>query len=102
MLTVAAYLSRHLLMTEPELCDLDGVLRSFAHRRGWLLRSIYVEQPHTMPAAFQELVEEAGRSPISAVLIPSLHHLVAIGEPVRIKTHLEEFLGGPVVITGYS
>jgi hypothetical protein len=56
MLAVVAYVSGHLLMTELELCDLEGVLRSFAERRAWCLRSIYVEQPHTLPAAFQELV----------------------------------------------
>src|SRR5882757_8849239 len=102
MLPVAAYVSGHLLMTELELCDLEEVLASFAQRRAWCLRSICVEQPHTMPAAFQELVELVERGRISTVLIPSLHHLAAMGEPLRIKTYLEEFLGGRVVVTGYS
>ena len=96
------YISAHLLTPQAELSDLTLTLVAFAHARGNILCSLHVEQPPTVPVAFQGLIEQVSREGIRTVLVPSLHHLGAVGQPLSIKEHLEHLIGGQVLITGYA
>jgi hypothetical protein len=98
----AGYLSAHLLMTEAELSDLTQNVAAFARERGFVLRAIHVEHPPTAPDAFGALIEQVSAEAITTVLIPSLHHLAAVGRPLGTKEYLEHLIGGGVIITGYA
>jgi hypothetical protein len=96
------YVSAHWLIAEVAVPDLSFSLMAFAEARGYLLRAIHIEHAPTAPTGFQSLVEQLDRERIRTVLVPSLHHLAAVGEPLLIKEHLEHLIGGRVVVTGYA
>ena len=98
----AGYLSAHLLITEAELSDLIQNVAAFARERGFALQAIHVEHPPTAPDAFGALIEQVSTEAITTVLIPSLHHLAAVGSPLGTQEYLEHLIGGRVIITGYA
>lgn len=97
-----AYVRAHLLMSETELSDLKKDLAAFARTEGFTLRTIYVEQVESVPAAFQALMEAVRREDVKTVLVPSLHHLAVVGEPLAMKEHLEHHTSAKVLVARYA
>jgi hypothetical protein len=88
----------HLLMTGDELEGVKGGLASFASCEGFRLKTIYVEQLVTMPAAFEALVEAVHRDQVAAVVLPSMLHLAVLGAPLEIKDIFERATGARVLV----
>jgi hypothetical protein len=91
------YIRQHLLMTEYELDDAKERLAYFAETQGYALDTIYVEELHTWPAAFEQLVQDAAKDRIEIVILPSLLHFAVIGPPDNIKQHFEDATGARVI-----
>ncbi|WP_237771236.1 hypothetical protein [Kribbella sp. ALI-6-A] len=82
------YILKHLLMTAGELAKTKDRLGAFAQVDGFTMGTIYVENPDTTPAAFEALVDAVIRYEATAVVVPSLIHLVAPGFTHDIKATL--------------
>jgi len=48
-------------------------------------------------AAFGEMVSDVWRDNVRTVIMPSVVHLAALGNPVEMKAHLEHHIGGKVL-----
>jgi hypothetical protein len=57
----------------------------------------FVEESETAPAAFGEMVQNVWRDGVKTVIVPSVVHLAALGNPVVMKAHLEHHIGGKVL-----
>ncbi|GAA1603746.1 hypothetical protein GCM10009789_67200 [Kribbella sancticallisti] len=92
-----AYVGAHTLAIDSELPWLKREIAAFATARGFILLMTYVEESQTMPDAFGELVQNVWRDGVKTVIVPSLAHLAALGNPVVMKAHLEHHIGGKVL-----
>ena len=92
-----AYIGAHMLATDSELPALKAAIVEFAVARGFILFMTYVEESHTMLAAFGEMVSDVWRDNVRTVIMPSVVHLAALGNPVEMKSHLEHHIGGKVL-----
>lgn len=92
-----AYIAAHVLATDSELDAQKRGIAEFAAARGFILFTTYVERPHTSPAAFGEMVSDVWRDGVKTVIVPSIVHLAALGNPVVMKAHLEHHIGGKVL-----
>ncbi|MFF1815983.1 hypothetical protein ACFVWG_01715 [Kribbella sp. NPDC058245] len=73
-------------------------LTEYAQLRGRRLCAIYLEEPSDLPDTFRRLVEHADRLRIRMIVVPSLHHLAALGDPSAVRRHLEYLIGGEVAV----
>ena len=92
------YVRAHLLMTADELVHIKDQLKAFAEVEGYTLGKLFTEHAHTVPAAFQALVDTVRRDEARAVVVPSLHHFGVLGEPEKVKRDVEEGTGALVLI----
>lgn len=92
-----AYIGAHALATDSEVPGLKRAIAEFATARGFILLMTYVEESQTMPDAFGEMVHNVWRDGVKTVIVPSLVHLAALGNPVVMKAHLEHHIGGKVL-----
>jgi len=98
----AAYVSAHLLITQTELAKVRLDIARFAREWGYTLRAIHVEDQSTAPDAFQALIQQVTTEDITTVLVPTLHHFSALGNPMEIKDRVQDLIGGRVIPTGYT
>jgi hypothetical protein len=89
------YIRVHLLMTNRELNGVKQRLAEFADVEGYALANIFIEQAHTVPAAFQALVDAARKHEVKTVVVPGLQHLKVL--PPGMKEHLEHYAGAHVI-----
>lgn len=92
---VLGYVRVHLLMTP---CELDGVctrLAWFAEQEGYMLSRIYAEQVHTVPAAFEALIDEVVGEDIRTVVVPGMQHLKVL--PASMKRQFEQSTSARIV-----
>jgi len=92
-----AYIGAHVLTADSELPALKTAIVEFAVARGFILFMTYVEDSHTVLAAFGEMVSDVWRDNVRTVIMPSVVHLAALGNPVEMKAHLEHHIGGKVL-----
>lgn len=85
---ILGYIRVHLLMTPLELDAVCTRLAQFAEREGYTLNRIYAEQVHTVPAAFQALIDEVTRADIKTVVVPGMQHLHVL--PAAMKRRFEQ------------
>ncbi|WP_405062357.1 hypothetical protein OG474_12145 [Kribbella sp. NBC_01505] len=81
-----------------EPAELHLPLTRYAQLRGRRLCAVYLEEPSDLPDAFRRLIEHADRLRIRMIVIPSLHHLAALGDPSAVRRHLEYLIGGEVAV----
>ncbi|WBQ05200.1 hypothetical protein [Kribbella sp. CA-293567] len=93
-----AYIGAHRLTTDSELPALRRAISNFATARGFTLFMTFVEEPATAPAAFGDMVQNVWSDGVKTVIVPSVVHLAALGNPVVMKTHLEHHIGGKVLL----
>jgi hypothetical protein len=94
------YVRLHLLMTDDELAHTKERLAHYAAVEGYTLGTVYVEQVHTAPAAFQALLEAANRYEVTAVVVPGMRHFAVLGAPSSMKQHVERTTGARVLVAG--
>ncbi|MFC5265041.1 hypothetical protein ACFPJ1_23245 [Kribbella qitaiheensis] len=94
------YVRVHLLMTAAELVGIKDQLKVFAEREGFILGRVFMEQVHTAPDAFRELIESILRDRPEAVVVPNLHHLGILGSPLQVKADVESGTGVQVLVAG--
>jgi hypothetical protein len=92
-----AYIGGHTLATDTDLVAMRTAISEFAAARGLLLLTTFVEESETAPAAFGEMVQNVWRDGVKTVIVPSVVHLAALGNPVETKAHLEHHIGGRVL-----
>jgi rhamnogalacturonyl hydrolase YesR len=70
------YIRTRVLMSVDEINEARVSLAAFALAEGFALGTVYLEHPHTAPAAFEALVDEVRRdNDVWAVLVPTSQHL---------------------------
>jgi hypothetical protein len=89
------YVRVHLLMTRRELNGVKQRLAEFADDEGYTLANIFIEQAHTVPAAFQALVDAARKHEVKTVVVPGMQHLKVL--PPGMREHLEHYAGAHVI-----
>jgi hypothetical protein len=63
-------------MTADEIAAAKVSLAAFALAEGFALGTVYLEHPHTAPAAFEALLDEVRRdNDVWAVVVPTAQHL---------------------------
>jgi hypothetical protein len=92
-----AYVGAYTLATDSELPRLKRGIAEFATARGFILLMTFVEESETAQAAFGEMVQNVWRDGVKTVIVPSVVHLAALGNPVVMKAHLEHHIGGKVI-----
>lgn len=92
-----AYIGAHTVSMGSELARLKRDIAEFATARGFVLLMTFVEDSETAPAAFGDLVQNIWRDDVKTVILPSVVHLAALGNPVVMKAHLEHHIGGKVL-----
>jgi hypothetical protein len=92
------YVLKHLLMTNDELAETKERLEQFASVEGFAMGTIYVEGSATTPAAFEALIEAVNRYQVTAVVVPSLLHLVALASTHNVKDTFERATGARVMV----
>ncbi|HEU4949053.1 MAG TPA: hypothetical protein VFT31_18030 [Kribbella sp.] len=83
------YVRADALGTHEELAAATDSLAAFASAEGFTLGSVYTERDAAESAAFHALLDEVKRRDVRAVVVPTLQHLGAVGEPTAMKQHLE-------------
>jgi DNA invertase Pin-like site-specific DNA recombinase len=86
---VLGYVRADALGTAEELAAATYALATFASAEGFTLGTVYTERDAAESAAFHALLNEVKRHKVSAVVVPTLGHLGAAGEPAAMKEHLE-------------
>jgi len=92
-----AYVGALTLPMDSDLPRLKRDIAEFATARGFILLMTFVEDSETVPAAFGEMVQNVWRDGVKTVIVPSVVHLAALGNPVVMKAHLERHIGGKVL-----
>lgn len=69
------YARRDLYLSGGHVDELKHQLGEFAQLEGFLMGSVYIEDPETAPQAFEALVASVNRYQITAVVLPGLRHL---------------------------
>jgi len=92
------FVLKHLLMTDDELVVTKVRLEEFAAVEGFAMGNVYVEDAATTPAAFEALIEAVNRYEVTAVVVPSLLHFVALSAVHDIKDTFERATGARVMI----
>ncbi|WP_433169143.1 hypothetical protein [Kribbella sp. CA-247076] len=70
-----------------ELLAIRRQLMAFASEHGLQLTKVYVEEPGPPSTAF-DLLESLLDSEGQPLVVPRLHHLAALGHPLKIRDHL--------------
>jgi len=85
-------------MSDVEVVDAMERLAYFAVTEGFDLGTVFIEEVHTSPAAFEALIAAVDRYEVTAVVLPSMLHFAVLGAPVSIKTHFEHLTGARVLV----
>ncbi|TDO29490.1 hypothetical protein EV643_14811 [Kribbella sp. VKM Ac-2527] len=72
-------------------------LTRFAAASNLELAAIFVEEDTRSPAAFGRLLDAVIRDQVEVVLLPSMLHLIVLGDPGHIKDYFEAATGARVV-----
>ena len=78
--------------------NLKRELGECAQLEGFLMGSVYVEDPETAPQAFEALVASVNRYEITAVVLPHLRHLALIGDPAEVRVQFERVTGARIML----
>jgi hypothetical protein len=72
-------------------------LTRFAAASDLELAAIFVEEDPQRPAAFERLLQAVIQDQVEVVLLPSMLHLIVLGDPGHIKDYFEAATGARVV-----
>ncbi|WP_350279125.1 hypothetical protein [Kribbella sp. HUAS MG21] len=92
------YARRDLYLSGRHVDDMERELGEFGQLEGFLMGSVYVEDPETAPQAFEALVASVNRYEITAVVLPSLRHLALVGGPAEVRAQFERVTGARIVL----
>ena len=92
------YARRDLYLSGRHVDDLKCELGEFAQLEGFLMGSVYVEDPETAPQAFEALVASVNRCQIAAVVLPGLRHLALVGDPADVRVRFERVTGARIML----
>ncbi|MET9317244.1 hypothetical protein ABZX12_35960 [Kribbella sp. NPDC003505] len=87
-----------LYLSDRHVDDLKRELGEFGQLEGFLMGSMYVEDPETAPQAFEALVASVNRYEITAVVLPSLRHLPLVGDPAEVRGQFERVTGARIML----
>jgi hypothetical protein len=77
--TLLGYVRADALSCAEELAAATDSLALFASTEGYTLGTVYTERDAAESAAFHALLDEAKRTDVRAVVVPTLQHLGAVG-----------------------
>ena len=83
--TLLGYVRADAVSCAEELAAATDELVAFASAEGFTLGTVYTERDAAESAAFQALLDEAKRTDIRAVVVPSMVHLGAVGSPAVLE-----------------
>ncbi|TKK80121.1 hypothetical protein [Kribbella jiaozuonensis] len=81
------FVSMSFVRNTGELLAIRRQLKAFATEHRLQITKVYVEEPGPPSAAF-DLLESLLESDGQPLVVPTLHHLAAIGHPLKIRDHL--------------
>lgn len=87
--TLLGYVRADALSCAEELAAATDSLALFASTEGYTLGTVYTERDAAESAAFHALLDEAKRTDVRAVVVPTLQHLGAVGTPAGMRQQLE-------------
>ncbi|MBB5839675.1 recombinase family protein [Kribbella italica] len=86
--TLLGYVRADALSCAEELAAATDALVAYATTEGFTLGTVYTERDAAQSAAFSALLDEAKRTDVRAVVVPTLQHVGAVGSPGAAQ-HLE-------------
>ncbi|MFB6726270.1 hypothetical protein ACFCV3_39235 [Kribbella sp. NPDC056345] len=87
------YARRDLYLSDQRVERVKREFAAIAKVEGYTMGSVYVEDPATVPAAFEALVESVNRYEVTAVLLPEWRHLALIDDPAAVRFQFERATG---------
>jgi len=87
--TLLGYVRTDALSCAEELAAATDSLAAFVSAEGFTLGTVYTERDAAQSTAFHALLEEAKRTEIRAVVVPTMNHLGSIGTPAAMGQLLE-------------
>jgi hypothetical protein len=87
--TLLGYVRADALSCAEELAAATDSLALFASTEGYTLGTVYTERDAAESAAFHALLDEAKRTDVRAVVVPTLQHLGPVGPPAGMQQQLE-------------
>jgi hypothetical protein len=82
------YIHRHFMMSGVELASARRSIVECAISQGSTVRAIFVDEVNTAPAALVQLIEAITERGNGVVIVPSLLHLSALGNPLDVRRDL--------------
>ena len=83
--TLLGYVRADALSCAEELAAATDSLALFASTEGYTLGTVYTERDAAESAAFHALLDEAKRTDVRAVVVPTLQHLGPVGPPAGMQ-----------------
>lgn len=99
---ILGYIREHFLMTEVELANARQNLVDYAEAHGYELGAIFVERLETAPAAFEAMAYELTGLDTPAIVVPGVHHLAVLGNPLQVRQQLEDPGGIRVLVARHA
>lgn len=96
------YLRRHLLMSPAELGGCQQRMAELASSRGYVLGTVHVDELHTQPQAFEDLLASIQTLDVAVVIVPSPTHIGDQSVPGSLWNRLWLDTGAEVVFTDPS
>ena len=87
--TLLGYVRADALSCAEELAAATDSLVAFASAEGFTLGTVYTERDAAQSTAFHALLEEAKRTEVRAIVVPTMNHLGWVGAPAAMGQHLE-------------
>jgi hypothetical protein len=87
------YARRDLYQSNQHVERVKQEFAAIAKVEGYTMGSTYIEDPATVPAAFEALIESVNRYEISTVLLPEWRHLALVDDPAAVKAQFERVTG---------
>ena len=92
------YVRRDLLVVENQIEELKCDMAAYAEAEGFTMGHVYVERPESWLSAFGAMTESISRYAVTAVVLPSLLHLVGIGMSTDIRDSFERSIGARLLV----
>lgn len=96
--SAVGYLRQYGSMTCRQFANARAQLSAFAEQSGLELRHIFVEELHSDPTAFEELLQVVKRRNIRTVLVPNRAHLSSVGGSESKDQRLRRETGSEVLV----
>lgn len=94
------YLRRDLLVVDSQIDQLKQDMTAYAEAEHFTMGHIYVEKRDNWLAAFEGLAESIDRDAVTAVVLPSLLHIIGLGlgTPSTARSLFEQATGARILV----